>query len=105
MPVVFNLNVLYNVYVVKKTHYEKERTMAKKTNWYYVLVMSDEGPVFVTKVNYSNKTAEWNKLERPKAFDKYWAEDLALGLNCNFHTAFTVCSKFELEHQPYRYSD
>lgn len=77
----------------------------KKKNWYYVLVMSDEGPIFVTDVEYSTRYAHWNKLERPRAFDKSMAEDLTLGLNLNFHTAFTVCSKFELDTQPYRYSD
>ena len=77
--------------------------MAQKKNWYYVLVMSDEGPVFVTSVDYSTKYAHWDNTEMPKAFDKFWAEDLVLGLNLNFHTAFMVCSKFELDHQPYRY--
>lgn len=79
--------------------------MAKKQNWYYVLVMTDDGPVFVTGVEYSTKYAHWNKLETPKDFDKFWAEDLTLGLNLNFHAAFTVCSKFEIDRQPYRYSD
>lgn len=77
--------------------------MAKKTNWYYVMVMSDGGPVFVTSVEYSPKVAHWDKTEKPLALDKYRAEDLTLGLNLNFHTAFMVCSKFELDTQPYRY--
>ena len=77
--------------------------MANKKNHYYVLVMTNYGPVFVTKVNNANKTAEWNKLEKPKEFEKFWAEDLTLGLNLNFHMAFTICSKFEIDYQPYRY--
>ena len=77
----------------------------KKQNWYYVLVMSDDGPVFVTSVKYSPKVAHWDKTEKPLSMDKFWAEDLTLGLNLNWHTAFTVCSKFELDTQPYRYSD
>lgn len=79
--------------------------MAKKQNWYYVLVMSDEGPVFVTSIEYATKYAHWDKTEVPKALDRTMAEDLTLGLNLNFHAAFMVCSKFELETQPYRYSD
>lgn len=79
--------------------------MAQKKNWYYVLVMSDEGPVFVTSIEYGPKVAHWDKMEKPMELDKSRAEDLCLGLNLNFHTAFTVCSKFELDQQPYRYKD
>ena len=79
--------------------------MAKKKNYWYVLVMSDNGPVFVTKINYGDRTAEWNKLEKPLEMDKDRAQDLALGLNLNFHTAYSVCQTFELDRQPYRYSD
>ena len=75
----------------------------KQKNWYYVLVMSNDGPVFVTKIEYSTKYAHWDKTEKPLAMDKSRAEDLTLGLNLNFHTAFMVCSKFELDTQPYRY--
>ena len=79
--------------------------MAKKKNYYYVLVISNNGPVFVTKVNYSNKTAEWNCLEKPLEFGKTQAEDLVFGLNCNFHTAFLVTHPFELDTQPYNYKN
>lgn len=77
--------------------------MAKKQNFYYVLVMTNNGPVFVTSVQYVGKTAHWNKDEKPLEMGKYQAEDLTLGLNLNFHLAFTVCSKFELDTQPYMY--
>ena len=76
----------------------------KKNHW-YVLVMSDNGPVFVTSVEYSPKVAHWDKDKAPMELDKYRAEDLTLGLNLNFHTAFAVCSKFELDQQPYNYKD
>lgn len=72
---------------------------------YYVLVMSESGPKFVTKVNYGDKTAEWNYNEKPLEFDKMWAEDLVLGLNLNFNTAYLICQNWEIEHQPYRYED
>ena len=77
--------------------------MAKQTNWYYVLVLTNQGPVFVTKIG-EHKTAYWDKSEKPKEFSKSFAEDLTLGLNLNFHVAFMVCSKFELDSQPYRYN-
>ena len=78
--------------------------MAQKKNFWYILVMSDDGPVFVTGVNNSNKTAEWNKTEKPLELGKYRAEDIALGLNLNFHLAYVVCQPFELEVQPYQYN-
>ena len=52
---------------------------SKKKLHYYVLVISEDGPKFVTKVNNSDKTAEWNYDEKPLEFDKFWAEDLATG--------------------------
>lgn len=77
----------------------------KKKNHYYVLVMTAAGPKFVTKVNYGDKTAEWNYEEKPLELDKFWAEDLVLGLNLNWNTAYLICQKWEIEHQPYRYED
>ena len=77
--------------------------MAKKQNFYYVMVMTDNGPAFVTEVDRINKVAMWNKTEKPLELSKYWAEDLTLGLNLNWHLAYTICSKFELENQPYLY--
>ena len=78
--------------------------MAQKKNWYYVLVLSESGPVFVTSIEYATKYAHWDKLENPLSLDKSQAEDLTIGLNLNFHTAFMVCSKFELDTQPYLYN-
>ena len=78
--------------------------MAKKQNYYYVLVMTNHGPVYVTSVSNADKTAYWNDTEAPKEMSKYWAEDLTLGLNLNGHLACTVCSKYELDTQPYRYN-
>lgn len=77
----------------------------KKKKHYYVLVITESGPKFVTKVNYGDKTAEWNYDETPLELDKFWAEDLVLGLNLNMHTAFLVCQNWELDSQPYRYNE
>lgn len=78
--------------------------MAKKKNFYYILVMSDNGPKFLTKVNYADRTAEWDELEKPLELGKERAEDLVMGLNLNYHLSYVVCSKWEIDSQPYRYS-
>lgn len=78
---------------------------AKKKKHYYVLVMTEAGPKFVTKVNYGDKTAEWDYKEKPLELDKFWAEDLVLGLNLNYNQAYLICQNWEIEHQPYRYED
>lgn len=77
----------------------------KKAKHYYVLVISESGPMFVTKVNYGDKTAEWNWDEKPLEFSKEWAEDLVLGLNLNFNQAYLICQNWEIENQPYRYEE
>ena len=77
--------------------------MANKKNYWYVLVMTDNGPTFVTSVDYSSKTAHWDKVEKPLEMEKSRAQDLAIGLNLNFHSSFAVCQPFEIDSQPYRY--
>ena len=76
--------------------------MATK-NYYYVLVFTNEGPVYVTYIHNATRTAVWKKDEKPQAFPKYYAEDLVLGLNLNGHHAVMVVSKYKLCH-PYNYS-
>lgn len=75
----------------------------KKKSYWYVLVMSNSGPVFVTEIEYANKTAHWDMDKPPLELTQSSAEDLAFGLMCNFHTAYPVKAPIELE-QPYRYS-
>ena len=77
--------------------------MANKKNYYYVLVFTDNGPVYVTKVNNANKTAWWNREEKPLAMTKNNAEDLAFGLALNFTHCVVAYMPFEIESQPYRY--
>lgn len=77
--------------------------MAKKQNFYYVMVMTDHGPVFVTSLDNASKVAHWDDTKAPLELGKYAAEDLTMGLNINGHLAFTICSKFELDNQPYYY--
>ena len=83
--------------------YGKGKIMAKKKNFWYVLVMTNYGPVFVTKINYGNRTAEWNKLEKPLEMSAERAKDLATGLMMNFNTALPVCSPIAIEMQLYYY--
>jgi hypothetical protein len=80
----------------------RKQKMANQKNYYYVLVFTDEGPVYVTSVNNAHQTAHWQKSEVPLAIPKYFAEDLVLGLNLNYHHAVLVASKYKLS-QPYNY--
>lgn len=74
----------------------------KKYHW-YVLVMSNDGPKFVTKINWADKTAEWDYKEAPLELDKSTAQDLAWALTLNWHIAFAVCTQFEVSGHPYIY--
>ena len=78
--------------------------MANKKNYWYVLVLTDYGAIFVTKINYGNRTAEWNKLEKPLEMSMQRAKDITWGLMANFNTAFAVCSPIEITCQAYYYN-
>ena len=67
--------------------------------FYYVLVLSDGQAKFVTKVDNATKTAYWDSKEKPLAFNKSYAGDLALCLTLNFYPAFTLKSYHELKSQ------
>lgn len=77
--------------------------MAKKKNHWYVVVMANDGAVFVTENDWAERYAHWNKDEKPLEMGESLAKDLAFGLQCNWHNAYAVCSPVEIEHQPYRY--
>lgn len=77
--------------------------MANKKNFHYVLVFTDEGPVYVTSCNNATQWARWDKDKAPQAFQKYYAEELAFGLRCNYYQAVMVTTKVELDCQPYNY--
>ena len=84
--------------------YKGETLMANtKKNHYYVLVFTDHGPVYVTSVNYADKSARWDKDKAPKEFTKSNAEDLVFGLRCNWHNAVVVTLPVEIDTQPYNY--
>ena len=76
----------------------------KKKNFWYVLVLTETGPTFVTKVEHQPKIAHWDKDEKPLELGQYTAEDLTLGLNLNFNVAYAVKLPFPLETQPYLYN-
>ena len=65
--------------------------------FYYVIVATEDGGKFVTKTDYATKTAYWDSNEKPLAFSKTQADDLALCLTLNFHLAFTLKSYHELQ--------
>lgn len=73
----------------------------KKTEYYYVLVFTEEGPVYVTSVE--RNWAHWSKNETPMHFSKETAEQLAIGLSWNENSAVVVCSIVELPKHPYYY--
>lgn len=77
--------------------------MAKSKNFYYVLVFTEQGPVYVTSVDNASRLAFWEKDKPPRTFPKYYAEDLIIGLNLNYNNAVVVASKWELT-QPYNYN-
>lgn len=76
--------------------------MANKKNYYYVLVIQNYGPVFVTGIPERNM-AEWDKLKKPREFTREYARDIAMGLGLNGYLAYVVCQPYELDNQPYRY--
>lgn len=75
-----------------------------KKNHYYVLVFTDNGPVYVTSVNYADKSARWEKTKPPKEFSKSNAEDLVFGLRCNWFNAVVVTLPCDIDSQPYNYA-
>ena len=67
--------------------------------FYYVIVATEDGGKFVTKTDYATNTAYWDSHEKPLAFSKTQADDLALCLTLNFNLAFTLKSYHELQSQ------
>lgn len=78
--------------------------MANNKSYYYVLVFTNGGPVYVTSQDYATKTSYWDKSKEPKLFTMHTADDLVFGLRCNGYQAVTVKSAVEIDYQPYRYS-
>lgn len=77
----------------------------KKKNYWYVLVLTNEGAKFVTKVEHHPKVAHWDEKEKPLELSESMAKDLAFGLMANFYLAYPVCAPIELDQQPYRYKE
>lgn len=77
--------------------------MSKTKYFYYVLVMTNYGAVFVTSINNAERTAKWNKLEKPLKMSKKDAEFMAKALTWNGNLAYAVTTEYELSYQPYLY--
>ena len=61
----------------------------QKKEFWYVLVLSDEGPVFVTGEG-EHHTALWDKNEKPMEMDENYAKKMSFGLLINFHQGFAI---------------
>lgn len=79
--------------------------MAKKKEYWYVLVMTKNGAVFVTETNNWERTAKWEKEKKPMKFTKDDAQYLAMALTMNSHLAYAVSDTWEHKQQPYRYEN
>jgi hypothetical protein len=78
--------------------------MAKKKNYWYVLVMTNEGPKFVTEMDNSQKMCYWDINEAPYEFgSKSYAQETAVCLTINMNYAMAVCTPYEITSQPYYY--
>ena len=79
--------------------------MAKSKYKYYVMVFTNEGPKYVTSINWSDKMAEWDTSEKPLEMNAATAEDIYRGLCLNFHYAVLIKSLIEITSHPYRYNE
>lgn len=79
--------------------------MAKRSNFYYVLVLTNSGPTFVTDIPRRNWAA-YDKNEKPMEFGtKNYATEVANGLMANFILAYPITVPYEISGQPYRYEN
>lgn len=72
--------------------------MAKR-NYYYVLVATKNGGQFVTSIDHKEKTAKWDRKEKPLEMGKQEAENIAFGLKMNFYWAIVVYNEFDIDKQ------
>lgn len=77
----------------------------KKKEYWYVIVMTRNGAVFVTETNNRTRIAKWDKNNKPLELTKENAQYLALGLSINGNTAFAVGNSYEIDFQPYNYKE
>ena len=78
--------------------------MAKKY-YYYVLVFTNSGPMYVTSIDRNSNYAHWDIDKEPIELGSSYAEDLAMGLNLNSNHSVVIKSTRKIDSQPYRYSD
>ena len=81
--------------------------MAKKqTKKYYILVFTQDGPKYLTSLDYHTKTAHWDTDEKPYEFSSYEsALDIHIGLLWNGHMSVISVAEYDIEHHPYNYKD
>ena len=78
--------------------------MAKSKYHHYILVLTESGAKFVTK-RLPDRCVEWKAEDAPLEFSAVWAEDITMGLNMNFFTAFHIKVPYEITHQPDNYAN
>ena len=72
-----------------------------KKNYWYILVLTETGPAFVTGMEGS--MAYWEKDKVPVEYGRQIAEETAWALRLNGHVAYAVSITHELGSQPYLY--
>lgn len=80
------------------------RGKTTKEHW-YVLVFTEAGPKYVTKVNNASREAYWDTADSPYEMTKENAQYMAMALSWNGHTSVPVGVRWEIDTHPYRYSN
>ena len=78
--------------------------MAKSKYHYYVLVITNEGPKYVTEI-LENNWCKWNEEDAPYEMSASFAEDVYIGLCANLNYALLIKSRVKISHHPYRYEE
>ena len=79
--------------------------MAATKEIWYVLVLSDTGPKFLTDVGNSEHYAKWEATGKPVSLGKPSAKDVAFGLSMNGFNAYPICVPYEITRQIYDYKN
>lgn len=84
--------------------------MARNKFYYYVLVMTGEGPVFVTGIDIRTNMAYWDKMKEPYCFGttanaRDEAQRLVAGLNWNGNPSYVIQKVTEQTYQPFMYEN
>lgn len=79
--------------------------MTKKKYYYYVLVFTNSGPKYVTKIDNNTREAYWHEEDKPFHMTKDDAEFLAMGLTLNGNSSVMITSTYKIDNHPYNYKN